>query len=85
MRVHRPHQCETELQHLDRPPEPGVIPESAPRQPHPLERVVEDDSVVLGHEQRVSAHCPESRTNSAMASAERSRDDDLTTTSEPSP
>ena len=54
VRIHRrPHQCETELQHLDRPPEPGVIPESAPRQPHPLERVVEDDSVALGHEKRL--------------------------------
>ena len=88
VRVHRcPHQCETELQHLDRPPEPGVIPEirtaAAPPARGALSRMTPSCSATSS----VSAHCPESRTNSAMASAERSRDDDLTTTSdyEPSP
>ena len=56
VRIHwRPHECVTELQHLGGPSEWGVIPEPAPRQSHPLERVVEDDSVALGHEQRVRA------------------------------
>ena len=56
MRVHRrPHEREAELEHLRGGPEPRVIAETAPRQPGALERVVEDDAVALGDQQRLRA------------------------------